>query len=74
MRSEIAIAGMKHKGIIIHYMNPFYLCIMVLVVGVPLSVYLCVCVCSCTSIFVRANLSFRCGDIFGQSSFLQKVV
>lgn len=42
MRSEIARAGMKHKGIIIQYMDPFYLCIMAVVVLVVLSVYLCV--------------------------------
>lgn len=47
MKSEIARAGMKHKGIITQYMNPFYLCIMVVVVLVLLCVSLGVYVLLC---------------------------
>lgn len=41
MRSEIARARMKHRGIIIQYMNLFDLCIMVVAVLVLLSVFIC---------------------------------
>lgn len=43
MRSEIARARMKHKGILIQYRNPFDLCIMVVVLLGLLSVFICLC-------------------------------
>jgi len=70
MRSEIARAGMKHKGIIIQYMNPFHLCIMVVVVLVLLCAFICVYMCPGISISVRTMLSFRWENIWESKDIL----
>lgn len=70
MSSEIARAGMKPMGIIIQYMNPFYLCVMVVVLLVLLCVYLCVCVCA--HVRVDQFKFLRCDGIL--AVFFKKVV
>lgn len=61
MSSEIARAGMKHEGIIIQYMNPFYLCVMAVVLLVLLCLFVCVSVC--VLIRVGQFKFLRCDEI-----------